>query len=245
MGNREIKIFRDVDEINEFAAAQFVEIAKKSIFERGIFTVSLSGGSTPKKLYELLATERFSSQIDWKKVHVFWGDERGVPIDSSESNFKMASDALLSKVEIPAENVHRFLTENTEPKVIAKKMESEIRDFFKLSEGEFPAFDLVLLGMGGDGHTASLFPGTIALNETKRIVTENYVEKFQTFRLTLTIPTINNARKILFLIAGEEKVEALQEVLEGARNPTKFPSQFIKPENGELLFLVAENAVRV
>ncbi|MBX7170680.1 MAG: 6-phosphogluconolactonase [Pyrinomonadaceae bacterium] len=234
---KEIKTFENVEKINKFAAEKFVEIAKDSIEKRGRFTVALSGGSTPKKLYALLATEPFRSQIEWQKVQFFFGDERFVPKDSDESNFRMANEALFSKVEIPAENIHRFLTENGDAKTVAELMEREIRDVFKLKENEFPNFDLVFLGMGADGHTASLFPETAALKENQRIVTENYVPKFETFRLTFTFPTINHARNIIFLIAGADKTETLHEVLHGEFQPEKLPSQAVKPINGNLLIL--------
>lgn len=233
----EIKIFENVEKLNNFAAGKFVEIAKDSVEKRGQFTVALSGGSTPKKLYALLAEEPFRSKIEWGKIQFFFGDERFVPKDSEESNYRMANEALFSKVEIPNENIHEFQTENGEAKIVAELMKSEIRKVFELKENEFPRFDLIFLGMGADGHTASLFPETTALKEDKRIVVENYVPEFETFRLTFTFPTINNARNIIFLIAGQDKAETLHEVLEGEFQPDKFPSQSVKPTNGNLLFL--------
>lgn len=233
----EVKTFESVEKLNIFAAEKFVEIAKDSIEKRGVFTVALSGGSTPKKLYALLATEPFRSQIEWQKIQFFFGDERFVPKDSEESNYRMANEALFSKVEIPVENIHRFVTENGDAKTVAEAMENEIREVFDLKENEFPNFDLVFLGMGADGHTASLFPETTALKENKRIVVENYVPKFETFRLTFIFPTINNARNIIFLIAGADKAETLHEVLYGEFQPEKFPSQMVKPIDGRLIFL--------
>ena len=242
MSEKQIKIFPTVDELNQFAAIMFIHLSRQSIAESDRFTVSLSGGSTPKKLFQLLASDAVRPQIEWQKIHFFFGDERNVPIDSDESNYRMANENLFSKLEIPARNIHRFLTEDGDAETIAKKMEDEIRDFFELKSGEFPRFDLIFLGMGGDGHTASLFPETSALKEDKRIIVENYVEKFETFRLTFTYPTINNAKNIIFLIAGEDKAEALHEVLEGKANITKFPSQGIAPSDGNLLFLVDAKA---
>lgn len=233
----ELKTFENIEKLNIFAAEKFVEIAKDSIAERGQFTVALSGGSTPKKLFALLTQEPFRSKIEWKKVFFFFGDERNVPIDSEESNFRMANEALFSKVEIPKENIHRFLTEKGEPKIVAEEMEREIREVFELKESEFPRFDLIFLGIGNDGHTASLFPETEGLKEDKRIVIENYVPKFETFRLTFTFSTINNARNVIFLISGKEKAETLREVLYGEFQPEKLPSQAVKPVNGNLLFL--------
>ena len=242
MSAREIKIFASVDELNEFAANEFARICQKSIAARGQFTVALSGGSTPKKLNVLLASDAFRSKIEWQKVHFFFGDERFVAPASDESNFRMANETLFSKLEIPKENVHRFLTETGEAKSVAEKMENEIRAFFNLEKNELPRFDLIFLGMGDDGHTASLFPETAALNEKEKIAAENYVPKFETFRLTFTYPAINNARNIIFLVAGEDKAAALREVLEGDFNYEKFPSQKIIPENGKLLFLADEKA---
>ena len=242
MSEKQIKIFPTVDELNQFAATEFVRLSFRAITENDRFTVSLSGGSTPKKLFQLLASDAVRSQIEWQKIHFFFGDERNVPITSDESNYRMASENLFSKLEIPAQNIHRFLTEIGDAKTVAKKMEDEIRDFFELKIGEFPRFDLIFLGMGGDGHTASLFPATSALKEDKQIVIENFVEKFDTFRLTFTYPTINNAHNIIFLIAGEDKAEALHEVLEGKPNLEKFPSQGIALKDGNLLLLIDEKA---
>ncbi len=242
MTDCEIKIFPSIVELNGFAHDEIRRLSAAAIGKRGIFTIALSGGSTPKKLYALLAGEKFQNQINWQKTHFFFGDERSVAPDDEESNFGMANETLFSKVNAPPENIHRFQTEEGNPKIAAEKMENELRDFFKLKENEFPRFDLILLGMGADGHTASLFPETAALKENRRLVTKNYVEKFQAFRLTFTIPTINNARDIMFLIAGADKAAALREVLEGERNPEKFPSQMIQPPVGNLVFLLDSNA---
>lgn len=242
MSEREIEIFSSIKELHNFALEQFVELGATAIARRGIFTVALSGGSTPKKLYEMLAEESLQGLINWHQVHFFFGDERHVPPDAEESNFRAANEALFSKIDVPTQNVHRFQTEEPDAKIVAQKMENELREFFGLSDGEFPHFDLILLGLGADGHTASLFPETPALKETKRLVTENYVEKFQTFRLTFTVPNINHARNIIFLVTGEDKAEAFREVLQGADNPEKYPARMIKPEEGSLQFLADEKA---
>ncbi|CAF4026879.1 unnamed protein product [Rotaria sp. Silwood1] len=244
MNEKKIEIFPTVEELNNFAAKEFARLSAESIAKRGQFTVALSGGSTPKKLFQLLSSDPFCSQIDWTRIHFFFGDERSVPITSEESNYRMANENLFEQLNIPNENVHRFLTEESNIIIVAAQMETEIQDFFKLKESEFPRFDLIFLGMGPDGHTASLFPKTSALNENKRIVVENYVEKFDTFRLTFTYPTINNAQNIIFLIAGEDKAESLHEVLESEPNFEKFPSQGISPNNGNLLFLIDEKAAQ-
>lgn len=264
MSEKEIKVFPTVEELNEFAANEFVRLSSDAIAERGIFTVALSGGSTPKKLFVRLASDDFRSRISWTKVQIFFGDERCVPPDDEESNYRMANEALLSKIGIPAENVHRFQTESyskqdfiehtdgggfgrfqAETKAVAEiaaKMNRQITNVFNLEPHEFPRFDLIFLGMGADGHTASLFPGTEALGETEKIVTENYVEKFDSFRLTFTFPTINNARNVIFLIAGEDKARVLKEVLENKE--IKYPSQRINPSDGYLSFLLDEKAAQ-
>jgi len=244
MTEREIKVFSSIELLNEFARNEIANLCAKAIAKHGQFTIALSGGSTPQKLYALLAEENFQSQINWLKTRFFFGDERFVAPDSDESNFQMARETLFSKIKIPQENIHLFLTEEGNAKTVAEKMENELREFFHLKENEFPRFDLILLGMGADAHTASLFPATSALKETKRLVTENYVEKFEAFRLTFTLPTINHARNIFFIIAGEDKAKAVREVLQGEYNPEKFPAQFIKPENGKLLFLLDAKAAR-
>lgn len=242
MSQREIEIFSSVKELNNYALEQVVELSLEAIARRGIFTVALSGGSTPKRLYEMLAEAGLQGLINWHQVHFFFGDERHAPPGSEESNFRMANEALFSKIDVPVRNIHRFQAEEPDAKIVAQKMENELREFFGLADGEFPHFDLILLGMGADGHTASLFPGTPALKETKRLVTENYVERFQTFRLTFTLPTINHARNVIFLIAGEDKAETVREVLEGEYNPEKFPSQMIGPTDGNLMFLLDSSA---
>ena len=237
----EIRNFENVERLNIFAAEKFVGLARDSIAKRGRFTVALSGGSTPKKLYLLLADEPFRSQIEWPQIHFFFGDERFVPIESEESNFRMTDDALFSKVKIPPENIHRFLTEDGDAQTVAVAMEKEIQKVFQLKPDEFPRFDLVFLGMGTDGHTASLFPETEALKENTRIAVENYVPRFEAFRLTFTFPTINHARNIIFLIAGQDKAKTLYEVLHGGFQPEKLPSQMIKPVDGDLFILTDIN----
>jgi 6-phosphogluconolactonase len=242
MTDREIKVFPNVDALNDWARGEIVRLSQAAIAERGIFTIALSGGSTPEKLYRLLAEDNFQNRINWHQTHFFFGDERLAAPDAEESNFRMANDALFSAGGVPAQNIHRFLTEQGDARLAAEKMENEMRVFFGLAENELPHFDLILLGMGADGHTASLFPATAALKETKRLVTENYVEKLQTFRLTFTASMINQARHIIFLIAGEDKAEALREVLKGEYEPEKYPAQLVQPDGGKLLFLIDEKA---
>lgn len=264
MNEAQIKIFSSVEELNAYARSEIARIGAESIEKRGVFTIALSGGSTPKKLYSMLAAKDFQGQIDWQKTQFFFGDERLVAPDSEESNFRMANETLFSKIQVPPQNIHRFHTEKIaglfeedypgcgfgwinavekEAREIAGNMETDIRRLFSLKK-DFPRFDLILLGMGADGHTASLFPETDALQEKEKIAVENFVSKFGAFRLTFTFPTINNAQNILFLIAGADKADALREVLQGEHNPDKFPSQFIKPENGKLLFLLDKESAK-
>jgi len=233
-----IKIFPNFEELTEFAAEKFVALAKTAIKERGQFTVSLSGGSTPKALYELLASDRFKDEIYWKNVRFFFGDERNVLPDEDESNFLMVNEALFLPLNISADKIYRWHTEIEPPENIAADYAEHIENFFK----GFPKFDLMLLGMGDDGHTASLFPYTAALKETAKSACANFVEKLNTTRLTLTFPVINCADNVVFLVKGTDKSEVLKSVLEGEFQPEKFPSQLVKPESGELLWLIDETA---
>ena len=238
-----IKIFTNIEKLNHFAAEKFIEIADNAIEKRGFFTVVLAGGSTPKSFYQLLSSEKFGDKIDWSRTFFFFGDERNVLPDADESNFKMANENLFKPLKINDENIFRWHTELKDAEKITADYEEKIRLFFE-SKTEMQ-FDLILLGMGGDGHTASLFPYTTALNETEKIAVANYVEKLQTTRLTLTFPTIKNARNIIFLVAGEEKAETLRDVLEGEFDPDRLPSQNIRPTNGNLFWLIDENVAKL
>jgi 6-phosphogluconolactonase len=224
-------------ELARAAAETFVEEAANSIREKGSFAVALAGGSTPKALYELLATE-YRDTLDWKNVHAFFGDERTVPPDHEDSNYRMAYEALLSRV--PVGSVHRMRGE-LHPQEAAILYEKELETFF----GGAPRFDLILLGIGEDGHTASLFPGTAALDVTDRFVVENPVEKLDTVRLTLTLPAINAAKGIIFLVAGEGKAGALKEILEGNANTHEYPAKFVRPEGGATWMVDRAAAVRL
>ena len=224
MSRSNIHIFESPQELARAAAEVFVEEAAKSVQEKGSFTVALAGGSTPKALYELLATE-YRDALDWNGVHVFFGDERTVPPEDEDSNYHMAQHALLSRV--PVGSVHRMRGE-LDPREAAALHEEELRAFF----GDVPCFDLVLLGIGEDGHTASLFPRTPALDVRDRWVVENPVERLGTTRITLTVPAINAARKAAFLVAGEGKAVALREILEGDADPHDYPAKLIHPPDG-------------
>ncbi len=241
----EVKILPDLSAISRTAAELFIALGNHAISENKRFTIALAGGSTPKSLYRLLAADEYRNQIDWKKIFFFFGDERNVAPDDDESNFRMANENLLELLEISPENIFRWQTELGGAEEIAEGYEKTITKFFDLPENEFPRFDLILLGMGDDGHTASLFPFSKALRDTGKIAAANYVEKFDTTRLTLTFPAINNASNIIFLIGGAAKADALREVLEGEPQPEKFPSQNINPKNGNLFWLIDAPAARL
>lgn len=235
-----ITVCSDIGDISTRAAGAFIDIANRAIVDSGIFTVALSGGSTPEALYRLLATDEYRSRIDWSKAHPFWGDERRVPSDHPDSNYRMAYETLISKVDIPANNIHRIRGELGED--AACEYEREIKEVFQLKGNELPNFDLILLGMGDDGHTASIFPGTPAVHEDGGIVTAVYVEKLKSTRITLTPPVINNSSNIIFLVSGENKAAALKQVLEGDYMPEKYPAQFIRNAKGRVTWFVDRGA---
>lgn len=240
-----LRIFPNAAEMNAFAAEKFIEIGNKAIKENGRFSVALAGGSTPKSLYRLLTSEKYVNRIEWKKVFFFFGDERNVLPEDEESNFKMAKENLLAPLNVSEQNVFRWQTEMQNAEQTSKNYAETLRAFFDLKENEFPRFNLILLGMGEDAHTASLFPFTEALDEKEKIAVSNCVEKLNANRLTLTFPAINNAENIIFLISGASKAEALKNVLEGARELKKFPSQAVDPVNGELFFLADNQAAQL
>jgi len=242
-GDPQIIVCADGAEVARRAAERFVEIAREAISADGRFSVALAGGSTPKKLYELLASDEYREQIEWPHVHIFFGDERCVPPDDDESNYRMANEAMLSHVSIPPQNVHRIIGEG-DAIANARLYEDELRSYFD-AELSWPRFDLVLLGMGDDGHTASLFPGSQALSETAAWVVANWVDKFQTFRITLSASSINHAAHVLFLITGAGKAARLPEVINGERDTNRLPSQLIQPQRaagGTLEWLVDKEA---
>ncbi|HZH91106.1 MAG TPA: 6-phosphogluconolactonase [Pyrinomonadaceae bacterium] len=238
-----IQIFADANEVARAAALRFVELARAGIETGGRFSVALAGGSTPKRIYELLAGEDFGAQVDWSGVHVFFGDERCVPPDDADSNYRMANEALLSRVALPPENVHRMRGEG-DAVANARLYEDELRGFFG-DDAPWPEFDLVMLGMGDDGHTASLFPGTHALDARSAWVAANWVEKFDAYRITLTASAINQARRVMFIVTGAGKAERLQEVLYSAPEPKRLPSQLIQPRAGALAWFLDEAAAKL
>ena len=215
------------------AAGDFVRRAGEAIEASGRFTVALAGGSTPKAAYELLARD-YADRLDWSRVHVFFGDERTVPPDHEDSNYRMAKEALLDHVRVGSE--HRMRGE-LPPADAATAYEEDLRSFFGT-----PRLDLVMLGIGEDGHTASLFPHTPALDVRDRWAVENPVEKLETTRLTLTVPVINAAGAVVFLVAGEGKAQALREIREGDADPHEYPAKFVSPEDGEPLWMVDREA---
>lgn len=217
------------------AAAHFFVALAQPATQQHPFSVAFSGGQTPKRVYELLATDEFKDQIKWELVHIFFGDERPVPPDDPASNYGMALAALLSKIPIPDSNIHRITGEG-DPQANALKYESELKSHF--AGLSWPRFDLVLLGMGEDGHTASLFPGTTAIEEKTAWVVANWVARLNEYRLTLTAPALNAAANILFLVSGEKKASRLKEVLSGPLQPEMLPAQLIKPGNGSLTWMV-------
>jgi 6-phosphogluconolactonase len=220
-----VVVFKNPEKLAEAAARAFVEKAAKAISERGRFAVALAGGSTPKATYEVLARDH-ASDVDWPNVHVFFGDERTVPPDHEDSNYRMAREALLDHV--PVGSVHRMRGE-LPPDEAAALYEEELLAFF---EEEPPVLDLVMLGIGGDGHTASLFPETSALEVTDHLAVANPVLKLDTTRITLTAPVLNASREVLFLVAGEDKAEALKEILKGNADPREYPAKLVQPSGG-------------
>jgi len=214
----------------------------------GRFSVALSGGSTPRALYSLLATDEFVARVDWSRLHVFWGDERCVPPDHPESNYGMARQALLDHVRIPLSNIHRIPCER-EPRLAAAAYEQTLRAWFsggsagrRVRERETPRFDLILLGMGEDGHTASLFPGAAALGERTRWVVACQVIALGAWRVTLTPIVINAAAHVMFLVSGAHKAERLRQVLAGPYRPDELPAQIVRPTRGRLVWLVDKAA---
>jgi 6-phosphogluconolactonase len=236
----DIQVFPDAAALARAAAERIVSLATEAIGARGQFSIGLSGGSTPRALYTLLSSDEVGPRIDWEHVHVFWGDERCVPPDHGESNYRMAREALLDHVPLPESHVHRIRGE-IDPARAAADYEQVLHAFFRQPVGRAdlpqPRFDLLLLGLGDDGHTASLFPGSAALREQSRWVVENQVERLGTWRITLTSAAINAAATVVFLISGKDKAATLSVVLKGPRQPEKYPSQSIQPTLGDLIWM--------
>jgi len=233
-----IKIFKDQEELSIAAAKLLVQIANEAIKERGAFTVALTGGSSPASLYKLLAQQPYSEQIDWHKAYIFWGDERWVPLSDDKSNAKLAYETLLNHVPVPKEQIYPMWAKDLPPLEFAQKYEEVLRQTL----GSIPSFDLILLGMGEDGHTASLFPGTKVLQEKSKWVEAYYLDTQDMYRITLTAPAINEARNIVVMVYGNNKANALHQVLEGSQDITRYPAQLINPPNGTTFWFVDEAA---
>lgn len=227
----------------ERAAQYFVEMVGEAVAGQGRARIAISGGSTPKSTFQLLAdpNQPWRSRMPWNDLELYWVDERCVGPDDADSNYRMTREALLDHVPLTPDQIHRIEGE-LYPLNAADEYESELRESFRLEGTQFPRFDLVALGMGPDGHTASLFPHTAALHEKSRIVTANHVPQMDTWRITLTWPVINAARSVFFLIAGADKAEVLKEVLTGPREPERLPSQLIRPSSGILTLILDQAA---
>lgn len=240
VANGTVTIFSDAKQLQIALADRFVQLAQAAVETTGRFTVALSGGSTPKALYELLASDSYKNKISWATVHVFWGDERCVPHTSTDSNYKMAYDALLSKVDIPASNIHPTVGQADNPERSALLYESSIGNMFEVSAPKVPSFDLILLGLGPEGHTASLFPDSPALHSGEPLVEAVYVEKFNSHRITFTPDLINQASNVIFMVSGASKQDILPLVLKDG--PPELPAQYVRPINGRLDWFVDKAA---
>jgi 6-phosphogluconolactonase len=233
-----LHIFPEKADLIEAVAQQVIATAQDVLSKRERFTIALAGGSTPRPLYELLASRSYRKKIEWQRVHLFWGDERCAPPDHPDSNYRMAKLALLDHISIPATNVHRIKGE-LDPHSASDDYRAQLQAVFG---NQLPRFDVIIQGMGNDGHTASLFPNTAALDEQSRWVVPNYAEAMDSWRITLTYPVINNARYVIFLITGESKARALSMVLNGPDNPKQYPAQAVQLVDGELHWFVDEAA---
>jgi 6-phosphogluconolactonase len=237
-----VNVYLDATEVARGAARLFIDYAWQSIAKDGRFMVALSGGKTPRQMFELLASEEFRGQVDWAKVHVFWGDERAVPPSNAESNYGMARRELLIRVPIPEANVHRMEAEKASIGRAAHEYEEILRKYLELDDRGFPRFHLIFLGLGQDGHTASLFPGTRVLRQTSRWVSTPLVTKMNMRRMTLTLPVLDAASRVVFLVAGTEKAQILHTVLQEKPDPP-LPAQLVQPrELGMKIFLVDQAA---
>ena len=231
-----VAIYPDIDTLSQEAARYVVRVASEAITTHGRFTLVLAGGTTPKKLYGLLASEPYREQIDWALTEIFWSDERCVPPDSEDSNYHLAQQVLLGQIPIPAEQIHRMPADADDRDLASLTYTQEIQRVF--GTNGVPSFDLIQLGMGPEGHTASLFPHQASLHEQTRLVIPVSVPKPPPPRLTFTPPLLNAASHVLFLVTGQDKADALQAVLEGAYNPDEYPAQIIRPPKGEVTWML-------
>jgi 6-phosphogluconolactonase len=233
----EIRVLTTPQELFAAAAEEVIHAANTAVAERGRFTLALSGGSTPKSLFNLLATNA-KAAFPWDRTFFFWSDERHVPPTDNDSNYKMAEETMLSKVPVPAGNVFRIPAEDPDAAAVADSYEKTIQKFFQLAPGSLPAFDLILLGMGPDGHTASLFPNSAGLQEKSRLVIANWVEKLKTHRLSFTLPVLNAARCDAFLVSGTDKAPMIKTVLEENVPGEQYPAKLVQPKDGKLLWFL-------
>ncbi len=236
-----VQVLSDLEAISHKAAEVFVNVSRTCTASQGKFSVAISGGSTPRKLYSLLGSAEYSPQVEWQRVHFFWVDERCVPKEHEESNFKAAFDRLLSKISLPDENIHRVKGEE-DPDQAAREYEEEVRKFFGMPG--LPMFDLVILGIGEDGHTASLFPGSKLLKERIRLAAPVYLKKPNRNRITLTLPVLNNAAQIIFLVAGQSKAGIVYEILGDGQRKERYPAGLINPAQGDLTWLIDREAAQ-
>ncbi len=232
---------QDFPSLCKKAAQIFLEASADAVRTKGVATIAVSGGSTPKGLFELLAESLYASRVNWSKTHLFWVDERCVPPQHADSNYGMTHATLLSRVPISPSNVHRMAGEMSSPQQAAKAYENELKSFFKLTLSP-PEFDLIFLGLGEDGHTASLFPKSEALHDLDHWVAANFVEKFSAHRITLTLPVLNNAKKVVFLVSGNSKAQVLQQIFTDDSGSKRFPAQLIEPRLGDLTWLFDKDA---
>ena len=243
MPKPEIRIFDDLEQLSWAAATRLEEQARVKVIEKKPFSVALSGGSTPKLLYELLGSPTFQGRVRWPDIHFFQVDERCVPPDDPQSNYRMIRQALLASAPLPEENFHRMAAERPDREPAAREYAEELARVLRPAPGEWPHLDLIFLGMGADGHTASLFPNSPALDERAAWVAPNFAPQLNSFRLTLTLPVLNAAAHVIFLVAGADKAETLRQVLEGPEE--RFPAQLVQPPHGRLSWFIDESAAHL
>jgi 6-phosphogluconolactonase len=235
-----LHLLSDLEALSLNAAEIFIDLSRRCIASKEKFIVAVSGGSTPIRLYTLLGSDMYSHQVDWRRLHFFWVDERFVPPSHKDSNYRLLHDYLLSKISIPQENLHPVKTNLPSPQVAASKYEEEIKNSFRLAGGSLPAFDLILLGIGEDGHTASLFPDNEVLKETKHLAVSAIDSKHIHHRISLTLPVINGAKTVVFLVSGKNKADVAKKVL--VEKDHSLPASLVNPEKGNLVFLIDKEA---
>ena len=235
-----VQIFPDLEAISRKAAEMFLQFSERYISSANRFVVALSGGNTPRTFYDILGSDQYRNKVDWQNVHIFWVDERFVPPDHADSNYRMVKDNLLSRISIPHQNVHPIMTDVSFPSLAAKKYEKDMKTFLNVSTNKIPEFDLILLGIGEDGHTASLFPGSRVLNRRDHFVSSVIEKKISHPRITLTLSVITNARNIIFLVSGKNKAVAVKKIIE--EKDSSLPAVLVKPEKGKLFFLIDRDA---